>query len=120
MTRPGVFRAGAVAAVLGAVAVGAAGGTALATYPGSPVRLDATRLATATRLSADEVLAQLGWRGFSRFSKPRLVGRAWRVAATNRRGKRVIVMVDANSGVVLHRSGAHGVPLIHRIPPKGG
>ncbi|MCW2306083.1 hypothetical protein [Rhodobium gokarnense] len=102
------------------IGLAGAGNPAIALSGTGPIRLDAVRSATATRLSADEVLVQLGWRGFSAFSEPRLVGRAWRVAATNRRGRRVVVMVDAYSGVVLHRSGAHGAPLINRIPPKGG
>ncbi|MBK5949472.1 hypothetical protein CH339_15930 [Rhodobium orientis] len=126
MTRPGVFRASAVAAVFGAITVGIAGAgkPALAisgeTFAASPVGLKAVRFTTAARLTADEVLVQLGWRGFSGFSKPRLVGRAWQVAATNRRGRRVVVMVDAYSGVVLHPSGAYGSPSFRRIPPKGG
>lgn len=71
-------------------------------------------------LSADAVLQQLTWRGYTDFSEPRLVGRTYRVAATTTRGTRIGVVVDAYSGVVLHQPKTDGRHGPQEFPPSGG
>lgn len=71
-------------------------------------------------LSHDAVLRLLALRGYSDFSKPRLIGRTYRLAATNARGSRKNIVIDARSGVVIHRPRGLSVGTIDWFPPDGG
>ena len=79
-----------------------------------------TRSLSAERLPVAHVLVQLSSRGYSDFSAPVLIGRTYRIAATNVRGLRKAVIVDAYTGVVVHRRKMAPAEHDIGIPPSGG
>ena len=72
------------------------------------------------QIPRDVVLKQLAWRGYKDFSRPELVGRIYRIAATDRRGERIAIAVDAFSGVVVHRRNEATFNGVTWFPPTGG
>ncbi len=106
--------AGFIAIGSAAPAVGIGDGTA--TGAARPTVDDTTQ----RQLSGEAVLKQLAWRGYSNFSRPMLIGRTYRVAATDTRGTRIAILVDAYSGVVVHRRRPTSFTGIDWLPPAGG
>jgi len=69
------------------------------------------------RLRPGEILSLLDENGYSEISRLRLRGNAWRLIATDPRGRRVRLVIDAYDGRILGRSGIAGTE--RRRPRRG-
>lgn len=114
----------AFVALIAGLAATAPAAHAVVIDSGFDTKADAMRPAASDtpqrQLSGDAVMKQLAWRGYRDFSRPELVGRTYRIAATDTRGTRIAILVDAYTGVVVHRRRPPSFTGISWFPPAGG